>query len=72
MLNNLDRAKTMLTESKTEEYNFPKFDIDSDKEFAMNELGIRSVPTIKFYKNGQEFHSKVGVMSPSEVVGLLT
>jgi thioredoxin 1 len=72
MLNNLDRAKTMLTESKTEEYNFYKFDIDSDKEFAMNELGIRSVPTIKFYKNGQEFHSKVGVMSPSEVVGLLT
>lgn len=72
MLNNLDRAQSLLSESKNEDFKFYKFDIDSDREFAMNELGIRSVPTIKFYKKGEEFHSKVGVMSPSEVVGLLT
>lgn len=71
MLYNLDKAETLLTETNNTNYNFYKFDIDSDKEFAMQELGIRSVPTIKFYKNGKEFHSKVGVMTAPEVVGLL-
>ena len=27
-----------------------KFDIDSDKEFAVTEMGIRSVPTLKISK----------------------
>ena len=27
------------------------FDVDSDREFSVNELGIRSVPTVKYFKN---------------------
>jgi thioredoxin-like negative regulator of GroEL len=61
----------MLTEGKNSDYSFYKFDIDEDREFAMNELGIRSVPTVKFYKNGKEYHSKTGVMSPPELINLL-
>jgi thioredoxin-like negative regulator of GroEL len=37
----------------------------------MRELGIRSVPTIKIFKEGSEVYSKAGVMSPTEVLGLL-
>lgn len=72
MLNNLDKVENLVTESKNTDFKFYKFDIDSDREFAMNELGIRSVPTIKFYKQGKEYHSKVGVMSPPDVMNLLT
>ena len=71
MLTNLEKASTMLTESQSTNYSFYKFDIDHDREFAMNELGIRSVPTVKFYKNGKEYHSKTGVMSPPELISLL-
>lgn len=71
MLTNLEKVSTMLSEGKNSNYSFYKFDIDHDREFAMNELGIRSVPTIKFYKNGKEYHSKTGVMSPPELISLL-
>lgn len=70
MLRNL----TMVNESLTKEdsnYKIYKYDIDSDREFVVNELNIRSVPTIKIFKKGQEVFSKAGVMSPSEVINLL-
>jgi thioredoxin-like negative regulator of GroEL len=38
----------------------------------MMELGVRSVPTIKIFKEGSEVFSRAGVMSPTEVLGLLT
>ena len=74
MLNNLQRVNESLINESTSSnnYNIYKFDIDSDREFAMNELGIRSVPTIKFFKNGKEYHSKTGVMSPSDVLEIIT
>jgi thioredoxin-related protein len=37
----------------------------------MNELEVRSVPTIKIFKKGQEVFSRPGVMSPTEVLELL-
>ncbi len=74
MLNNLQRVNESLINESTDikDYNIYKFDIDSDREFAMNELGIRSVPTIKFYKDGKEYFSKTGVMSPTEVLGIMS
>jgi thioredoxin-like negative regulator of GroEL len=38
----------------------------------MMELGVRSVPTIKIFKEGSEVFSRAGVMSPTEVLELLT
>ena len=73
MLNNLLKVKesiTLTSESKPT-YNFYKYDIDSDRDFVMQELGIRSVPTIKIFKEGKEVFSKAGVMSPPEVISLL-
>lgn len=73
MLNNLNKVnESLISEStSTPKYNIYKFDIDTDKEFVITELGIRSVPTIKIFKEGEEVFSKPGVMSPSEVLSLL-
>lgn len=73
MLNNLSKVnESLLKESSNQpKYKIYKFDIDSDREFVINEMGIKSVPTIKIFKNGVEVFSKPGVMSPSEVMNLL-
>ena len=42
-------------------------DIDNDRDFV-KELGIRSVPTLKVYKGGEEVFSNVGVMSQSHLL----
>ena len=70
MLYNMEKAETLLQENQNTNYTFYKYNIDSDRELAMD-LGIRSVPTIKFYKNGKEYHSKTGVMTAPELIDLL-
>jgi thioredoxin-like negative regulator of GroEL len=72
MLNNLERVnESLIKESNgSPSFGIYKFDVDSDMSFAQ-ELGIRSVPTIKIFKNGAESYSKTGVMSPAEVLNLL-
>ena len=72
MLNNLERVnESLISESQgSPSYSVYKFDVESDMDFS-KELGIRSVPTIKIFKEGTEEFSKSGVMSTSEVLGLL-
>lgn len=73
MLETLKKVnESLLKESSGEPtYKIYKYDIDSDKEFVIEELGIRSVPTIKIFKEGKEVFSKAGVMSQVEVMNLL-
>jgi thioredoxin 1 len=73
MLNNLTKvSESLIKESNgSPSYNIYKYDIDTDKDFVMTELGIRSVPTIKIFKEGKEVFSKAGVMAPNEVISLL-
>jgi len=72
MLNNLTRVnESLIKESTSPSYNIYKYDIDSDREFVINEMEVRSVPTIKIFKKGQEVFSRPGVMSPTEVLELL-
>lgn len=69
MLANLERVnESLLSESVTTSYNIYKYDIDSDYNFSVTELKIRSVPTIKIFKEGKEVFSRVGVMSTNEVI----
>lgn len=75
MLNNLEKVKqnNMLSESTNKNnYQIYKFDIDSDRDFTINTLGVRSVPTIKIFKEGKEIFSRPGVLSPTEVVELIS
>ena len=46
-------------------------DIDLNKEIAMS-LGIRSIPTIKVFQNGNVIDTKVGLMSEGQINGILT
>ena len=73
MLSNLTRVNESLISESTGQPSFKiyKYDIDSDREYVVNELGIRSVPTIKIFKEGKEVFSRAGVMSPNEVLTLL-
>ncbi len=50
--------------------NIYTLDIDSDRDFVM-ELGVRSVPTLKVYKGGEEVFSNVGVMSQSQLLEVM-
>ena len=72
MLNNLGKVNESLINESTDrpKYGIYKFDVDSDMQF-MQELGIRSVPTIKIFKGGAEVYSRAGVLTPTEVLGLL-
>jgi thioredoxin-like negative regulator of GroEL len=47
-----------------------KFDIESDMDY-MRELGIRSVPTIKVFKEGMQTFSQAGILQPDQVLALL-
>lgn len=72
MLSNLSKVnESLLKESTQPTYKIYKYDIDTDREFVVNELNIKSVPTIKIFKKGEEVFSKPGVMTPTEVLNLL-
>jgi thioredoxin 1 len=62
-----ESASKLLTESKsaTELYTF---DIEKDKEFIVNEIGIRSVPTIKGYSGGDEVYHSTGVLRTEQIM----
>lgn len=72
MLSNLERVnESLIKESNgSPVYGIYKYDVESDKEFSIK-LGIRSVPTIKIFKEGNEVFSKSGVMTPNQVLELL-
>jgi thioredoxin 1 len=72
MLGNLERVnESLIKESAgSPTYGIYKYDVESDMDFS-RELGIRSVPTIKIFKNGGEVFSQAGVMTPAQVLGLL-
>lgn len=73
MMYNLEKVnESLLNESNSStKYSIYKFDIDTDKDFVVSQLGIRSVPTIKIFKEGNEVFSKPGVMTAPEVMNLL-
>jgi thioredoxin 1 len=72
MLGNLEKVNESLIKESVGEpkYNVYKFDIENDMDY-MRELGIRSVPTIKIFKEGTEVFSQSGVMQPDQVLALL-
>lgn len=47
------------------------FNIETDKEYVVNEMGIRSVPTIKGFKGGSEVHHSVGILTEEKIKALV-
>ncbi len=54
-------------EEENSEVKIYKFNIETDRELAMS-LGVRSIPTIKAYKDGSEFMARVGVVQESVIL----
>lgn len=61
----VEKVSTTLENQKSE-VKLYKFNIETDRSLAV-QLGIRGVPTIKAFVNGDEVFSKSGMMSESEL-----
>jgi thioredoxin-like negative regulator of GroEL len=44
------------------------FNIEQDKEYVVNGLGIRSVPTLKGFSGGKEVYHNVGVIRTEQII----
>ena len=62
----VERASQKLEESGSS-VNVYKYNIENDKEFAL-ELGVRSIPTIKAFKNGEQVKNTVGVVQENVII----
>ena len=56
-----------VSEELGEQVNIVKVDVDESEDLAMN-YGIRSVPTVLFFQNGQQVDKFVGALPKSEIV----
>ena len=56
-----------VSEELGEQLNIVKVDVDESEDLAMD-YGIRSVPTVLFFKNGQQVDKFVGALPKSEIV----
>jgi thioredoxin 1 len=66
MLSNLE----MVSGSGKNNIPIYKYNVESDMEFS-TKLGVRSVPTIKVFKDGIEEFSRPGVLSPDQILELV-
>ena len=62
----LERVESQLRQNNSD-VNVYKFNIESDPELVSS-LGVRAVPTIKFYSGGQNTKTNVGMMSESALL----
>lgn len=62
-----ESASKLLTESNSATALYT-FDIEKDKEFIVNEIGIRSVPTIKGFAGGDEVYHSTGVLRTEQIM----
>ena len=57
------------TENTTEVQMY-SMDVDDNRDLVIS-LGVRSVPTVKTFSNGQVIETKVGVLGEGEIKGLI-
>ena len=73
MMKNLERLDEKFSNEPVDSNpKIYKFNVDTDKDFTLSQLGIRSIPTIKFFNEGKEYYSKAGVMQLSEMMTIIS
>ena len=68
--NIFEQVNKIVNESDIKVAPIYKFDVESDRNFTA-EMGIRSIPTIKLYKDGQVVESVTGVIPQPQVIDKL-
>lgn len=69
MMRNIEMAENLLKENNTRQIPIYKFDVESDKDFAIK-MGIRSIPTLKIVKEGEIVKTNTGVLQAAQFVQL--
>lgn len=54
--------------NENSEVSLYTFDIDNDRDYVVSELGLKSVPTIKGFKDGKEAYHSVGVLKKEQIM----
>ena len=67
MMKPVFEAVAQKNESEVQMYTM---DVDSNRELA-GELGVRSIPTIKVFSNGELVETKVGMLQEGHIKGML-
>lgn len=62
----LERVSSKLKESNSD-VSVYKFNIESDSELVSS-LGVRAVPTLKFYSGGENKRTQTGMMSEQALI----
>jgi thioredoxin-like negative regulator of GroEL len=60
-------SASLKLEQSGSKVNVYKYNIEEDREFAL-ELGVRSIPTIKAFKNGEQVKNTVGVVQENVIL----
>lgn len=65
-------CKQLTYEISNVDTNVPiyEFDVESDISFSKN-FGVRSVPVMKFFKDGKDVHTTVGLKSSNDITTLI-
>jgi thioredoxin 1 len=69
MTRNIEMAEGLLKEGNVKQTPIYKFDVESDKDFAI-QMGIRSIPTLKVIKEGEIIKTSTGVLQAAQFVQL--
>ena len=59
-----------ITKENSSKVELFTFNVDTDRDFVM-ELGLRSVPTIKGFSDGQEIFSEVGLKQTNAILEMV-
>lgn len=71
LLRTLEDVTKVIKESNGDDKPVYVFDVDDDRDFALQTLNVRSVPTTKVYKSGEEIYTKTGILRREEIMELI-
>ena len=71
LLKTLEDVTKLVKESSGNDKPVYIFDVDDDRDFALQTLNVRSVPTTKVYKSGEEVYTKTGILRKDEIIDLI-
>jgi len=69
LMRNIEMAENLMKEGNIRTAPIYKYDVESNRDFT-SQMGIRGVPTLKLFKEGQEIKSTTGLIQPAQLLQL--